>query len=251
MKRILITGESSGIGKAVSLDLRENPFNNGVDDPELFRIFGTYSTTLPEKENPGLTERFRWDVRREAPVLLEKEIAVGMDAIVHCVGVNKLAAYGKMNMTEFKEVMDVNVYGTANLLNLVAKVHPAGKPCKVVIVGSVAARIPMRMSAAYNASKAAQAMLVRQAAREFGTRFSVVGVQPSFIPGTKMSDYVKTTVKALRNQTDAEFDDYQLKISPVGRYATMNEVVACIRWLITGAPAQALTGQFLTPSCGA
>jgi NAD(P)-dependent dehydrogenase (short-subunit alcohol dehydrogenase family) len=252
MKRVLIVGESSGIGKAVS-DKLKNLTEPGREFATVlaFDIFGTYisAETSFDSEN---VQRFRWNVRSEVPVMLERHFAQGFDAVVHCAAVNKLEPYGKINLTNFREVMDTNVLGTANMLNLLAK-HGANaeRKCRVIVVGSVAAYTPMRMSAAYNASKAAQAMLVRQAAREFGSTMSVIGVQPSYVPGTKMSNYVKETVKVLRNQTDSEFDDYQLKISPVGRYAEMSEVVECIRWLITDAPAQALTGQFLTPSCGA
>jgi NAD(P)-dependent dehydrogenase (short-subunit alcohol dehydrogenase family) len=241
--RILVTGASSGIGRAVAQHLHA-----------AHNVLGTYMTgkdTYPHKgeaEQVGFTQT-KWDVRQPAPTEIERFLEYRTPcSVIHCAGITYLASYETMDMSQVQAVVDTNIMGTINVLGVVARKAQPGST--VTIVSSVAAYTPMRLSAAYNASKAGQDALVRQAAREFGSRFSVIGIRPGYVQETKLADYVMEQACGQRGMTQQGFHDYNMKTSITGRYPTMQEVVDTIAWAATAAPAQALTGSFLNPSCG-
>jgi NAD(P)-dependent dehydrogenase (short-subunit alcohol dehydrogenase family) len=251
--KMLVTGASSGIGRAFACRASDGPN----------RVMGTYLTRpnsyakAGTPVNDGLdntgVEYSQWDVREDSPLEV-RQFAQGCPVFVHCAGITYLAPYETMDMSQVRAVIDTNVLGTINLIRLAAAMAyhdgPRAVPPRIIIVSSVAAYTPMRLSAAYNASKAAQDALVRQAARELGDRFSVIGIRPGYVKETKLADYVMEQACSQRDMTEKGFHAYNMKTSITGRYPTMDEVVETILWAATEAPAQALTGSFLNPSCG-
>jgi NAD(P)-dependent dehydrogenase (short-subunit alcohol dehydrogenase family) len=113
--------------------------------------------------------------------------------------------------------MDHIAVNSASILNTVQALWPklrgGGTVCNVI---SNASHMPMRMSLAYNASKAAAAMMTRQIARELGPAVTVFGVSPNRLQGTPMSMEVDKQVSALRGWTWEETRQKQLEALPIG-----------------------------------
>jgi NAD(P)-dependent dehydrogenase (short-subunit alcohol dehydrogenase family) len=231
-KSILITGASSGIGLYLA---------------EKLSLCGAYVTGTYRGDRPkfhAFIDFKEWDIREDIPTSLSNR---QWHAIINCAGVNYLEWIPDLDMDKVSEVLDVNVKGSINLLRY-ASMYKCTK--NVILISSVASSQPMRCSIAYNASKAAVDMVVKQSARELGTSMNVVGVRPGFIEGTHMSEYAKKRCFELRGQDPNTFDQYQQQYIPKQRYPKMEELYKTIEWLLTEAPLEALSGTHITVSCG-
>lgn len=251
MSTALITGSGTGIGNAIFKELALG--TTKYDTVVGVRLRQTRTKeTLEEQfqmddEDPVAVAELQWDVSKKVPEEVADYLS-DVGCVVHCAVDNYLDAYGKLDMDAVRRSLDTNILGTINLLNEMAKHRREN--CRIIIISSVASTQPMTHSAAYNASKASQDMLVKQAAREFRDRFSVVGVRPGYIPNTVMSNYVKKRTEELRGMKPEDFDAYNIKNSVIGRFITMDEVIGTLRWLCHQAPVQAMTGQIITVSPG-
>jgi len=133
-----------------------------------------------------------------------------MHALINCAGLNGNSWFENMQEKEWDNIMSVNVkamYKTSQafLPNLT---RATGTILNIV---SNAARIPMRCSTAYNASKSAAQMLTYQLARELTQKqnITVFSISPNKIAGTEMSKQVDDKTPDLRGWTKDQSDEYQ------------------------------------------
>jgi len=109
---------------------------------------------------------------------------------------------------------------------------------------SNASHVPMRHSLAYNCSKAAQAMAVKQMARELSKLFgiSIMGVSPGKLSGTAMSAYIDRRVCEVRNWTPQQAAGYFEANSLTGLETPAAMVALIIGSLITSGAARYMSG---------
>jgi len=151
------------------------------------------------------------------------------EVLVYCAGRNYLDWSYKISTIEFNWIYDTNVTG------LIRCIQVAPTLSKVVVIGSDAARRPMRTSVAYNASKAAVEAAVKVIARERAHEGFVINcVSPGLIEGTAMTDYVIERTKELRPELDIE--EYMLSGIPAGRPGEPSDVARVVKWLVDEAP---------------
>jgi len=167
--------------------------------------------------------------------------------VVYSVGINKLDWVKDVRISDFTEVMQTNVYG---FLNLVQVLDQEGcGPVNIVVVTSDAAWRPMRTSAVYCASKAALEMAVRVASREYAPKgWRINGVAPGKVEDTPMTRYVDQRVLELREWTHIEAEDYERKSTPIGRKVSRDEVAQVIEQVLLGPAAQ--TGEIIAVNGG-
>lgn len=145
-RRVLITGASSGIGKATAVRLVERGL----------RVFGA-GRTQPKCPFPG--DWITMDVRDDDSVRQGLTTAMaamgGIDAVVCNAGFAIVGSVEEISIAAAKAQFETNFFG---VLRVVAGVLPhlrtdgAGR---IVIVGSLAGRAPIPFQAHYSASKAA------------------------------------------------------------------------------------------------
>lgn len=200
----------------------------------------------------------RWDVRSISVGLhyyvdLENEASVRatarrvkdmtdngtLHALVNCAGVNNLSSIEELSADSFDRHMNVNarailltVQALLPMMKQKASYEPGGTVCNII---SNASHQPMRMSLAYNASKAAAAMITRQMARElFDTHgLTVFGVSPNRLHGTPMSVDVDKQVAQVRGWTSEEVDVHKFESLPIHEETDPAAVAEFVAWLLT------------------
>lgn len=167
---VLVTGCSSGLGRATALLLRE----------EGWRVFATARTAadLAALEDDGVT-----------PVLLDlcssESIAQAVDTVleqsggrleglVNNAGYSQIGAVEDVTRDELRAQFETNVFGTMELTGRVLPVFRAQGSGRAVFISSVCARVPLPFLGSYSASKAALEALVDALRRE--TRGTGIGV---------------------------------------------------------------------------
>lgn len=187
-KTALVTGGKGGLGKHIVRHLESNGYKvHTLDTPNDVR----YPEALPD-----------------IPAL---------DVLVCAHGINKINWIDNVSPDEFREVMDVNCYGIFRMVQHF-KAALAARNGTVCTIVSNAAHMPMRCSAAYNASKGAALILTKQLARELITDgITVFSVSPNKLRDTGMSEDIDKQVMETRGWTREEAQQYQLQGLQTGK----------------------------------
>ena len=197
---VLITGASSGIGRAVA----------SVFAAHGFEVFGT--SRNPHRTEPiAGVELIALDVTDAASVTAAVTTVVAragrIDILVNNAGFGVLGAAEESSTAQAQELFDTNFFGLVRLTREVLPYLRAQGSGRIVNVGSVLGFLPAPYAALYAASKHAvegYSESLDHETRDFGVRVTVVE------PG-----YTSTSFEA--NATDVD--------SPIGNYAPVREHV--------------------------
>ncbi|MEP4891039.1 MAG: SDR family NAD(P)-dependent oxidoreductase [Aliiglaciecola sp.] len=144
MKTILITGATSGIGKALALLCAQKHYKViacGRNETEL-EMLATHDNISTLKFDTS-------DQQQVAETLTD----VNADIAVLNAGVCEYVDVDTFDVALFKRVFDVNFMGVVNCT--AALLNESQPPAQIVIVDSLARLLPFTKSQAYGASKAA------------------------------------------------------------------------------------------------
>ena len=191
-KIALVTGVSSGVGRATAALLSERGF----------RVFGTMRR--PNQTNGELrnVELIALDVRENESVrsCLQRVLdqAGRIDALVNNAGYTLIGALEETSLQEAKEVFETNFFGVLQMSQAaLPKMREQGYG-RIVNVGSVAGFLPMPYQGIYAASKHAlegYSESLDHEVRQFGVRVSVI--EPGFVR-TNIARTVSSPVSPLR-----------------------------------------------------
>ena len=187
-KVVIVTGGTSGIGLAAVNALREK----GCTVYALSR-HGDIPCDVAEETS----------ARAAVQTVLEKEGRV--DVLVNCAGFGISGAAELTPLDTAKRQLDVNLFGTANMVNAVIPAMRKQGGGRIVNTGSVAGFVPIPFQTWYSASKAAvqsYTMAMANELRPFGITLAAV------LPGD-----TKTGFTAARNKIDDPDDLYQGRIA--------------------------------------
>ena len=185
---VLITGASSGIGRATAEGLAKRGF----------RVFGG-SRQIPDPLPSGVRERWiPMDVRDAASVhagtaTILRE-AGRLDAVVCCAGYAVFGSIEEVPIDKARAQFETNVLGTLNVLRA-ALPHLRVVKGRVVVVGSLSGRAPIPFQAHYSATKAALDALtlaLRIEVAPFGVGVSLVepgDIRTAFNENTDWGDH--------------------------------------------------------------
>jgi len=176
-KTVLITGASSGIGKAAALLLNETGYR-------------VYATARQLEKMKDLEQAGIWvmamDVTNEkSMVAVVKAIgqeAGAIDVLVNNAGYGSYGAVEDVPIAEAKYQFEVNVFGLARLVQLVLPAMRAQRSGRIINISSIGGRIGEPHGAWYHATKFAVEGFsdsLRMELRQFG--IEVVVVQPGAI----------------------------------------------------------------------
>lgn len=158
-KSIIITGASSGLGKA----LAENYAKNG--NCKLF-LFGRSSEKLAETEKNcrGDTveiECFLLEVedKKKMRQIIERIAQqYGIDIVIACAGVSAGTQGGVESHEQIEKIFSTNLNGVINTIIPAIKPMIARRKGQIVIISSMAGLLGMSSSPSYSASKGAARM---------------------------------------------------------------------------------------------
>ncbi|MBI2169400.1 MAG: SDR family oxidoreductase [Actinobacteria bacterium] len=170
MARVLITGCSTGFGRAAAIELTQR----GHEVIATARRPGTL-------DDIDVKERVALDVTDDASVAAAVEVAGDVDVLVNNAGVSMRGPVEGVPMEAIRALFETNVFGVIRLLHAVVPGMRERGGGTVVNVSSVAGRIGLPLSGSYSASKFALEALSETLHYEMG-RFGirVVIIEPGY-----------------------------------------------------------------------
>ena len=185
MKTYLVTGGSSGIGKAIALKLAsENQvIIIGLDEDRLHEVAGQQKQIIPLK----------FDLYNLKDIRNIFELIDGMgyklDGLIHSAGVAMSVPIGANDIEQMKQVMTVNCMAFAELMKYFSKKKYSNNGSSVVAISSLAAYVCTKGTGIYAASKSALNNLVKVSAKELTKRhIRVNAVMPAFVQTSMISE---------------------------------------------------------------
>ncbi|WP_432729073.1 SDR family oxidoreductase [Variovorax sp. W6] len=227
-RRALVTGASSGIGRAVAVRLAQA----GAQ----VTAIGRNAAALAALHNEAGCTPLVLDVA-DAPAL-ERALAAlsAFDLVVNCAGIALLESAIELQADSFDAVMAVNARAAALVASRCGKAMiAAGVRGSIVNVSSQAALVALDAHLCYCASKAAMDAITRSLCLEFG---------PHGIRVNSVNPTVTLTPMAEQAWSDPAKSAAALKNIPLGRFAQVDEVVAPILFLL-GDGASMVSGVAL------
>lgn len=213
-KKALVTGATSGIGRAIAVRLAEE----GATVYVTGRRAELGKETVELIEQAGGTGHFVVadvgdldDVRK-----LVQEVG-DVDVLVNNAGIFPFSPTPEQSVETYDKVFDVNVRGTYFLTAALAPAMVAKGRGAIVNVSSVASQLGSPVGSVYHASKSAMDGLTRSWALEFGG--SGVRVN-SVAPGPIRTEAAVTQVGEV-------FESF-VEVVPVGRHGTAEEVAEAV-----------------------
>ncbi|MYB06183.1 MAG: 3-oxoacyl-ACP reductase FabG [Gemmatimonadetes bacterium] len=236
----IVTGGSSGIGRATALTLAEGGVNiafNYLDTgPESRAAAQELQESLARLEVKSFAQA--GDVRDpDAATAFVAEANAqlgGLHILVNNAGVGRDRALWRMSNEEWQTVIDTNLSGAFYFTRAVAPYFRAQEFGKIVNVSSVHGLSSEFGLANYCSSKAGMIGLTRSTAVELGpSNVNVNAVAPGYIRTTQLTEHVP-----------AEFIDRARERSALGRLGDPQDVASVILFLCSEV-ARHITGAVI------
>ncbi len=177
-KTVLVTGASSGIGKATAIYLAQNGY----------KVYGAARRTekMQKLKEYGI-KPIALDITIDNSILacvneiMQEEGSI--DILINSAGLGSYGALEDVPMEEAKNQMEINLFGAARLIQLVLPGMRKNNWGKIVNISSIGGKVGLPMGSWYHASKFAIEGLsdsLRNEVRQFG--IDVIVIEPG---GTK------------------------------------------------------------------
>jgi short-subunit dehydrogenase len=154
-KNILITGASSGIGKALAIKYSQENVNLFLSGRDADKLEETKSFCQALKANIFCKII---DVQDETAMqgwIEEIEKDYQLDLVIACAGISAGTAGGPESVSQIKQIFAVNLDGVLNTINPAIAKMKERKKGQIVLISSLAGFRGLPSSPAYSASKAA------------------------------------------------------------------------------------------------
>jgi NAD(P)-dependent dehydrogenase (short-subunit alcohol dehydrogenase family) len=177
-KTILVTGASSGIGKATAIECSKIGATVVITGRNHQRLEDTYNQL--EGENHRMIVA---DLNNEQDI----QILIGqiplIDGMVHCAGLTKNVPFQFASKVNFDEVLNVNFYAPAEISRSILKAKKIAKNGSIVFISSISGVYCSAVaSTIYSASKGAVNGLVKGMALDLAPKvIRVNSVNPGVI----------------------------------------------------------------------
>lgn len=221
-KTILVTGASSGIGKATAIlcaDMGAKVIAIGRNEHRLEETMGSMSGEGHVK--------FVFDLNDECAVdKALSEISL-IDGLASCAGVANMNPFQFVSRQEMDGVFLTNFFSPVMMVNKLLKAKKLQKGSSIVFVSSVdGPKVVHAGNSVYSASKSALVGMARNMAIDLiGKRIRVNCV----LPGTTDTEMIRTA-----NVTEEMLQE-TAKSLPMKRFAKPDEIAAAITFLLSDA----------------
>jgi 3-oxoacyl-[acyl-carrier protein] reductase len=233
MRRVLVTGSSRGIGRAIAQRLARSGFALTVHCRA-----GRDAADALAKEIGGKVLQFDVTDRAAARAALEADVAANGPyyGIVCNAGVTRDNTFAALSETDWDEVLDTSLGGFYNVVHpLVMPMVRARKGGRIVTIASVSGIMGNRGQVNYSAAKAGLIGATKALAAELASRSITVNcVAPGFIETDMTSDLALEQV---------------LKAIPMNRTGKPEEVAAAVDFLVSDNAAY-ITRQVISVNGG-
>jgi NAD(P)-dependent dehydrogenase (short-subunit alcohol dehydrogenase family) len=239
-KRALVTGASSGIGRAIALRFAEEGAHVAVGGRDLGRI----GTTCREIEGAGgraVAVPGNVSKADDASAIVDAAVAAmgGLDVVVNNAGIdaNEWHDVADFPIDVFDEIIAVNTRGPFLISKFSIPHLLAAGGGSMLHISSVCAMTVWEGDSAYGISKAALNMLSDHIAVEYGARGIVSN---TLMPGVFRTPLHEGVMEGMND--GRAFERTLLGRHPIGRFGELREIAATAVFLCSGA-APFLTGS--------
>lgn len=218
----LVTGSSSGIGRAAAIRLASDGFRVIVHYNKNEK--GAVETLEEIHKNGGTGDLLRFNTQNKEEIeaaltdLWKKHPDLRLDVLVNNAGIHKDTLLGLMSDDQFDSVMKTNVYGPFYLMRFCVRKMMRQKSGSIINMASIAGQTGNAGQFNYAASKGALIAMTKSLAMEVGSRgIRVNAVSPGLIE-TEMIQNIP-------------FLEEIKKRIPLGRVGAPHEVAGAVSFL--------------------
>ena len=237
MRRVLITGGGSGIGRSIA--------HSFADAGEAVTIVGRRAAALEETANRHEMTCIPVDITDENAVnaLFDEPF----DVVVANAGQGRAAPLTEISLEEWSTTLAVNLTGTFLTFRAALRNMPSGG--RLIAIASTQALKGGGRIAAYAASKHGVLGLVRSVAQEVARRgITCNAICPGFVD-TPMAEAAVKSVMSGRGLERQAAENMVVSNNPVGRLITTEEVASAAVYLASSGAAM-INGHALRLSGG-
>ncbi len=235
----IVTGASSGIGRATALRLAKDGYFICVHYNQNKK--GAESTLAAIKEGGGDGDLLQFDVKdpKAIDAGLERFTKLHQRAIsilINNAGIRTDGLLGLMSDENFDDVMKTNTYGPFYLMRWCIRKMISKRAGTIVNISSLAGQIGNAGQINYSASKAALIAMTRSLSLEVGSRGIRVNavapglIETEMISGTSVLEELKSRI-------------------PLGRIGSTDDVAGCVSFLCS-KDSSYITGQTISVNGG-
>ena len=239
-QRIIVTGATRGIGKAISSAF----LDQGAD---VLGIYGGNKEAADQFERESRDNGYELslhccDVSDESAVrsfydMVESRYET-IDVLINSAGIRRDALTALMKDDQWQSVIDINLTGTFNMCRSVIPFMLKQKYGRIINITSPISYLGFQGQANYAASKAGQIGLTRTLAKETARKKITVNcVSPGFIETDFIKDLASEQVKEYK------------KMVPMRRFGSVDEVASSVLFLAS-SHASYITGAVLEVTGG-
>lgn len=236
----IVTGGSRGIGRTIAKTLAKRGAQIILADMQV-DLAKTTAQEIASTTGCRVTPVYV-DVsnHNNAKEMVETAIAEfgHVDILVNNAGVTRDTLIMRMEESDWDLVLNVNLKGVFNCSKAVIRPMMKQRYGRIVNISSVSGLAGQVGQTNYSASKAGIVGFTKALAREVASRqITVNAVAPGFVP------------TALTNDLPAELKDNFMKLIPLGRWASTQDIANAVAFLASD-DASYITGQVLSVDGG-
>ena len=234
-KVVIITGASSGIGKACAWIFAQA----GAQVVLASRNLEKLNLVCKELQEDGFTAlSVQADVSKEADCqrLISEAIAAfqGVDVLINNAGITSDQIFLRMKDEEWDKVIDTNLNGVFNLTKIFVKNMIKNKKGRIINISSISGLMGNPGQVNYSSSKSALNGFTKSLAKELGSRNITVNcVAPGYID-TDMTSFL-----------DEDSKKQIEKSIPLGRLGSGEDISKLVAFLASDE-ASYITGQTIS-----
>ena len=233
-KRVLVTGASSGIGKATA----EECAKCGAKVVLTARNEERLKATLDSLEGEGHAMIIADLTKQEELTALVGQLET-LDGVVLCAGINDKSIIKFLNQEHVEKMLATNFTSPVYLSQLLAKKKKLSKESSVVFISSISAFYPSVSNAMYASTKAALSQFAKVLALELmPQKLRVNCIEPAFVETGMLNKY----------EISDKMDEIRAN-APFGRFLEPKEVAQAAIYLLSDA-TKLVTGSNLVMDGG-
>lgn len=233
-KTILVTGASSGIGRATAIECSNMGAKLIITGRNIERLKETYVALIGSDH-----QMFCADLTIEDDINNLINTFEKIDGIVLNSGINDKALIKNIDDEKIEKMMSINFNSPVRLLQLLLKKKKINKFASIVFMSSISAYYPTVSNALYASSKAAINAFSKVLALEvLPLKARVNCIEPAFVETEMLKKYT------LQEEIQKIKENY-----PLGRFAKPEEVAYAVIYFLSDA-SQWITGNFFVMDGG-